>query len=136
MDCVLTPYFSRLQIQMIVSHELTKMISIHDGAKGTTRRLVWVDVDPSALEYLRSVDFLLRTVSGAVRLRVKPQETSVLRKGRKTLVRGQEGLPHPHRYVTHQKLSTNTNTFTNTIQRKVFAHKTGKVGSMVGGTTI
>ena len=34
---------------------------------------------------------------------VKPQETSVLRKGRKTLVRGQEGLPHPHRYVTHQK---------------------------------
>ena len=34
---------------------------------------------------------------------VKPQETSVLQKGLKTLVRGQEGLPHPHRYKTRQK---------------------------------
>ena len=32
-----------------------------------------VDVDPDALEYLRSVDFLLRTVSGAVRLREAPR---------------------------------------------------------------
>ena len=43
------------------------------SAEGTTRRLVWVDVDPDALEYLRSVDFLLRTVSGAVRLREAPR---------------------------------------------------------------
>ena len=43
------------------------------SAEGTTRRLVWVDVDPDALEYLRSVDFLLRMVSGAVRLREAPR---------------------------------------------------------------
>ena len=43
------------------------------SAEGTTRRLVWVDVDPDAIEYLRSVDFLLRTVSRAVRLREAPR---------------------------------------------------------------
>ena len=32
------------------------------SAEGTTRRLVWLDVDPAAVEYLCLVDFLLRTV--------------------------------------------------------------------------
>ena len=43
------------------------------SAEGTTRRLVWVDVDPDAIEYLRSVDFLLRTVFGAIRLCQAPR---------------------------------------------------------------
>ena len=41
--------------------------------EGSTRKLFWVDVDPSAIEYLRSVDFLLRTAFMAVRLKEAPR---------------------------------------------------------------
>ena len=63
-----------------------RFVSSHEAeggegsTEGTTWRLVWVDVNPDTLEYLCSVDFLLRTVFGAIRLRETPRTKRSLKR--------------------------------------------------------
>ena len=64
------------------------------SAEETTRRLVWVDFEPDAIEYLCSVDFLLRTVFGAVRLREAPRNKRHPKRSL-DLSKGTGGTPPP-----------------------------------------